>query len=135
MEQNDGYFCVLEYTNLQKLAGCDMKIFIASIFNVIQFCQLESLLKLEVNLLTEVVLDWINWYIFVLPGSPSYKKQGNHRKSYIVNYENITVIENTIEVYGNMQVIKRPYNSMIPCNSYTVPMEDITLKCEIQNFW
>ena len=36
-------------------------------------------------------------------------------------YENIKVIESTIEVYGNMQVIKRPYYSMIPCESYTVP--------------
>ena len=30
------------------------------------------------------------------------------------------VIESTIEVYGNMQVIKRPYYSVIPCKSYTV---------------
>ena len=36
-------------------------------------------------------------------------------------YENIKVIESTIEVYGNIQVIKRPYYSMIPYKSYTVP--------------
>ena len=35
-------------------------------------------------------------------------------------YENIKVIENTMEVYSNMQVIKRPYYSKIPCKSYTV---------------
>ena len=39
----------------------------------------------------------------------------------MVIYENIKVIESTIEVYGNMQVIKRPYYTMIPCKSYTVP--------------
>ena len=31
------------------------------------------------------------------------------------------VIESTIEVYGNMKVIKKQYYSMIPCKSYTVP--------------
>ena len=55
------------------------------------------------------------------PGSAPYKKQGNHRKSYMVIYENIQVTEITIEIYGNMRVIKRPYYSMIPCKSYTVP--------------
>ena len=55
------------------------------------------------------------------PGLLPYKKQGNHRKSYMVVYENIKVIESSIEVYGNMQVIRRPYYSMIPCKSYTVP--------------
>ena len=35
--------------------------------------------------------------------------------------ENIKAIESTIEVYGNMQVINRPYYSKIPCKSYTVP--------------
>ena len=39
----------------------------------------------------------------------------------LVIYKNIEVIESTIEVYGNMQVIKRPYYSMIPYKSYTVP--------------
>ena len=39
----------------------------------------------------------------------------------MVIYENNKVIESTIEVYGNMQVIKRPYFSMIPCKSHTVP--------------
>ena len=43
------------------------------------------------------------------PGLPPYKKHGNHRKSFMVIYENIKVIESTIEVSGNMQVIKRPY--------------------------
>ena len=57
----------------------------------------------------------------ILPGLPPYKKQGNHRKSYMVMYENMKVIESSIEVYGNMQVIKRPYYGMIPCKSYTVP--------------
>ena len=38
----------------------------------------------------------------------------------MVIYENIRVIESTIEVYGNMQVIKIPYYSMIKCKSYTV---------------
>ena len=55
------------------------------------------------------------------PGLPPYKKQGNHRKSYMVIYENSKVIESTTEVYGYMQVIKRPYCSMIPCKSYTAP--------------
>ena len=36
-------------------------------------------------------------------------------------YENLTVAESIIEVYGNMQVIKRPYYSMIRCKSYTIP--------------
>ena len=39
----------------------------------------------------------------------------------MVIYENIKVIESSIEVYGNMQVIKRPYCSMSPSKSYTVP--------------
>ena len=39
----------------------------------------------------------------------------------MVIYENIKVIESIIEVYGYMQVIKKPYYSMIPCKSYTVP--------------
>ena len=39
----------------------------------------------------------------------------------MVIYEDNKVIEGTIEVYGNMQVIKRPYYIMIPCKSYTVP--------------
>ena len=39
----------------------------------------------------------------------------------MVMYENIEVIESTIEVYGNMQVIKRPYYSMILYKSYAVP--------------
>ena len=39
----------------------------------------------------------------------------------MVIYKNIKVIERTIEVYGNMQVIKRPYSSMIARKSYTVP--------------
>ena len=55
------------------------------------------------------------------PGAPPYKKQGSHRKSYMVMYENIEVIESTIKIYGKMQVIKRSYCSMNPCNSYTVP--------------
>ena len=38
----------------------------------------------------------------------------------MVIYGNIKVIESAIEVYGNMQVIKRPELSMIPWNSYTV---------------
>ena len=56
-----------------------------------------------------------------VPSLPRYKKQGNHRKSYMVIYENIKVLESTIEVYGNMQVIRRPFYSMIRCKSYTVP--------------
>ena len=39
----------------------------------------------------------------------------------MVIYENIKLIESTIKVYGDMQVIKRPFYSMIPCKSYTVP--------------
>ena len=58
---------------------------------------------------------------FHYPGSLPNKKQGNHRKSYVVIYENIKVMESTIEVCGSMQVIERPYCSMIPCKSYTVP--------------
>ena len=47
---------------------------------------------------------WINF-----PGLPPYKKKhGNHRKSYMVIYENIEVIEKAREVYGDMQVRKRP---------------------------
>ena len=61
-----------------------------------------------------------SYYYYAQSGSPPYKKHGNHRKSYMVIYENIKVIESAIEVYGNMQVIKRPYCSMIPCKSYTV---------------
>ena len=38
----------------------------------------------------------------------AYKKQGIRRKSYMVIYENIKVIESAIDVYGNMQVIDRP---------------------------
>ena len=52
---------------------------------------------------------------------PPYKKHGNDRKSYTVIYGNIKVKESSIEVYGNMQVMKRPYYCMIPCKSYTVP--------------
>ena len=43
-----------------------------------------------------------------IPGLPAWKKYGCHRKSYMVIYENMKVIESFIEVYGNMQVIKRP---------------------------
>ena len=43
----------------------------------------------------------------VPPGLSPYKKQGNHRKSYMVIYENMKVIERSIEVYCSMQVIKR----------------------------
>ena len=39
----------------------------------------------------------------------------------MVIYENIKVIEITIEVYGNMKVIKWIYYSIIPCKSHTVP--------------
>ena len=39
----------------------------------------------------------------------------------MVIYENMKVIESSIDVYGNLQVIKNPYYSMIPCKSYTVP--------------
>ena len=47
--------------------------------------------------------------IDVNPGLPQYKKKrGNHRKSYMVIYENMEVIESAKEVYGNMQVINRP---------------------------
>ena len=31
------------------------------------------------------------------------------------------VIKSSIEMYGNMQVLKRPYGNMTPYNSYTVP--------------
>ena len=54
-------------------------------------------------------------------GLSVYKKLRIHRKSYMVIYGNIHFIESAIEVYGNMQVIKRPYYSMIPCKLYTVP--------------
>ena len=37
--------------------------------------------------------------------TPSYKKQGNRRKSCMVIYENMKVIESTIEVFHCMQVI------------------------------
>ena len=55
------------------------------------------------------------------PGLTTIQKHGNHRKSHMVTYENIRVMESSIEVYGDMQIIKRPYYSMIPCKSYTVP--------------
>ena len=42
-----------------------------------------------------------------VPGFNTIKKHGSHRKSYMVIYENIKVIENATEVYGNMQVIKK----------------------------
>ena len=54
------------------------------------------------------------------------KKQGNHRKSYMVIYENIKLIESTIEVYGNTQVIKRPWYDSIQimhCTYYSHGME------------
>ena len=57
----------------------------------------------------------------MVSGLPQYKKEGNHRKSSMVVYENMKVIESSIEVYGNMQVLKSPYYSMIPCKLYTVP--------------
>ena len=41
----------------------------------------------------------------VLWSLPPYKKQGNHRKSYMVIYENSKIIESTIEIYGKMLVI------------------------------
>ena len=44
----------------------------------------------------------------IYPCLPPLKNQGNHKKSYMVIYE-------------NMPVIKRPYYSMILCKSYTVP--------------
>ena len=47
-------------------------------------------------------------FIFASPGLPPYKKHGNHRKSYMVIYENTKVVESTIEDFGNMQVIKSP---------------------------
>ena len=37
-------------------------------------------------------------------------------------------LESSIEVYGNMQVIKRPYYSMIPWKSYTVPQYDHSME-------
>ena len=46
----------------------------------------------------------------------------------MVIYENIKLIESTIEVYGNMQVIKRPYYSMIPCKSCSVPQYGISME-------
>ena len=46
--------------------------------------------------------------IHIIPGWPPYKKHGNHRKSDKVIYENSKVIESAIEVYGDMQVMKRP---------------------------
>ena len=42
----------------------------------------------------------------IYPSLPPYKKRRNHRKSYMVIYENIKVIQSTIEVYGNTKVIK-----------------------------
>ena len=33
---------------------------------------------------------------------PAYKKHRNHRKSYMVTYENIKFMESSIEVYGEM---------------------------------
>ena len=36
-------------------------------------------------------------------------------------YENLKVIGSSIEIYGNMVVIKRPYYSSIPWKSYTEP--------------
>ena len=51
------------------------------------------------------------------PGFNTVQKPGNHRKSCMVIYENHKVIESTIEVYGNMKVIKRPIYSMISCKS------------------
>ena len=46
----------------------------------------------------------------------------------MVIYENMKVIESSIEVYGNMQGIKRPFYSMITCKSYTVPSMAIVWK-------
>ena len=48
-------------------------------------------------------LDWL-WKSSL----PPYKKNGKHRKSQMVIYENIKVIESATEVYGNMLVKKRP---------------------------
>ena len=63
----------------------------------------------------------LNFDEIVFPGLPQYKNHGNHRKSYMVIYENNKVIESAVEVYGNKQVVKRPYCSMIQCDTYTVP--------------
>ena len=38
----------------------------------------------------------------------------------MVIYENIIVMESAIEIYGNMQVLKRWKCSMIQCKSYAV---------------
>ena len=44
----------------------------------------------------------------IYPGLPPYEKHGKHRKSNLVIHENIKAVKSVIEVYGNMQVIKRP---------------------------
>ena len=62
-----------------------------------------------------------HWGNISISGLPAYKKRGYHRKSYMVIYQNVKVIESTIAVYDNMQIIKRPYYAMIPCKLYTVP--------------
>ena len=45
---------------------------------------------------------------FVVPGLPPYKRNGNHRQSIMVIFENIKITESAMEVYGNMQVMKSP---------------------------
>ena len=68
-----------------------------------------------------MILNGQNLLISAHPGFTTIQKTGKSLKVIYLVYENMKVIESSIEVYGNMQVIKRPYYSMIPCKSYTVP--------------
>ena len=70
--------------------------------------------KIVTNQLRSNFFDIENGHFFCYtPSLPLYKKQRNHRKSYMVIYENIKVIESTIEVYGNMHAIKRLYYTVV----------------------
>ena len=67
------------------------------------FCWVLQVMKIIHPVKVNQKLQWYD-----IPGLPPYKKQGNHRKSCMMMiYEDMKVIENSIEVHGNMQAIKR----------------------------
>ena len=46
----------------------------------------------------------MNTFNYRYKALPPYKKHGTHRKSYMVIFQNIKVMESAIEIYGNMPV-------------------------------
>ena len=47
------------------------------------------------------------WFLYINPGLPPYKRYGTHKKPYMVFYKNKKFIEISIEMYGDIQVIKK----------------------------